>query len=107
VAARRRSVTLEHRDPDLPDVSADEPVRRLFADHTSPSRHLMRRGRHERLKTALASLSHHDREVLVMRHLEQLGAAEIAAMLELSDAAVKSRLLRVLMRMRDQMGGPE
>jgi len=42
-----------------------------------------------------------------MRHLEQLGTAEIAAMLELSEAAVKSRLLRALMRMRDQMGSPE
>jgi RNA polymerase sigma-70 factor (ECF subfamily) len=107
VAARRRSVTLEHRDPDLPDASADELVRRLFADDTSPSRHLMRQERHERLKTALASLSQRDREVLVMRHLEQLSTAEIAAMLELSEAAVKSRLLRALLRMRDQMGGPE
>ena len=42
-----------------------------------------------------------------MRHLKQLSTAEIAAMLELSEAAVKSRLLRALMRMRDQMGGPE
>jgi RNA polymerase sigma-70 factor (ECF subfamily) len=106
VTAHRRSVTLEHRDLDLPDASADELVRRLFAADTSPSNHLMRLERHERLKGALAALPQRDREVLVMRHLEQLSTAEIAAMLEISEPAVKSRLLRALLRMREQMGDP-
>ena len=57
---------------DLPDASADKLVRRLFAADTSPSNHLMRQERHERLKGALATLPQRDREVLVMRHLEQL-----------------------------------
>jgi RNA polymerase sigma-70 factor (ECF subfamily) len=64
----------------------------------------MREERHERLKAALAALPPRDREVLVMRHLEQLSTGEIAAMLEISESAVKSRLLRALVRMRDQMG---
>jgi RNA polymerase sigma-70 factor (ECF subfamily) len=106
VSAERRSVTLERRDLDLPDASADQLVRRLFADNTSPSNHLMREERHERLRTALASLPQRDREVLVMRHLEQLSTAEISAMLEISEPAVKSRLLRALVRMREQMGDP-
>jgi RNA polymerase sigma-70 factor (ECF subfamily) len=104
VTAQRRSVALERRAPDLPDASADELVQRLFADNTSPSNHLMRQERHERLKGALASLPPRDREVLVMRHLEQLSTAEIAAMLEISEPAVKSRLLRALIRMRERMG---
>src|SRR5262249_31510080 len=79
----------------------------LSADDTSPSRHLMRQERHERLKTALASLSRRDRGVRVMRHLEQLGTAEIAAMLSIGEAAAKARLFCALMRMRDRMGGPE
>jgi RNA polymerase sigma-70 factor (ECF subfamily) len=106
VTAQRRSATLEHKDLDLPDASADQLVRRLFASDTSPSHHLMREERHERLKAALASLPQRDREVLVMRHLEQLSTAEIAAMLEISEPAVKSRLLRALIRMRAQMGDP-
>lgn len=106
VSALRRSVTLEQRDLDLPDASADELVRRLFTADTSPSNHLMRQERHDRLKGALASLPQRDREVLVMRHLEQLSTAEIAAMLEISEPAVKSRLLRALIRMREQMGDP-
>jgi RNA polymerase sigma-70 factor (ECF subfamily) len=106
VTTQRRSVTLEHRDLALPDASADDLVRRLFADNTSPSNHVMRQERHERLKRALASLPQRDREVLVMRHLEQLSTTEIAAMLEISEPAVKSRLLRALIRMREQMGEP-
>jgi RNA polymerase sigma-70 factor (ECF subfamily) len=106
VTTRRRSVTLEHKGLELPDASADELVRRLCADNTSPSNHLMRQERHERLKRALASLPPRDREVLVMRHLEQLSTAEIAAMLEISEPAVKSRLLRALIRMREQMDEP-
>jgi RNA polymerase sigma-70 factor, ECF subfamily len=106
VTTQRRSVTLEHRDLDLPDASADQLVRRLLAADTSPSNHLMRQERHERLKAALASLPQRDREVVVMRHLEQLSTVEIAAMLEISEPAVKSRLLRALIRMREQMGDP-
>jgi RNA polymerase sigma-70 factor (ECF subfamily) len=66
----------------------------------------MRQERHDQLKTALAALPQKDREVLVMRHLEQLSTAEIAEMLEISEAAVKSRLLRALIRMRGEMGDP-
>jgi RNA polymerase sigma-70 factor, ECF subfamily len=106
LASQRRSVTMEHRDTFLPDASTDALVQNLFADDTSPSNHLMRQERHERLKTALASLSQKDREILVMRHLERLSTAEIAAMLELSEPAVKSRLFRALIRMRELMREP-
>src|SRR4051794_39499423 len=106
VTTQRRSVTLEHRELELPDASADQLVRRLFAADTSPSNRMIRQERHERLKGALASLPQRDREVLVMRHLEQLSTSEIAAMLEISEPAVKSRLLRALIRMREQMGEP-
>ena len=107
VAAQRRSVTLEQREPELPDASADILVRTLFATDTSPSNQLMREERHERLKAALATLPQRDREVLVMRHLEQLSIAEIAAMLEIGEPAVKSRLLRALIRIRERMGDSE
>jgi RNA polymerase sigma-70 factor (ECF subfamily) len=106
VTSQRRTVTMEHGNLELPDASADVLARGLFADDTSPSNNLARQERHERLRTALASLSQRDREVLVMRHLEQLTTAEIAAMLEITEPAVKSRLLRALIRMREQMGDP-
>ena len=49
---------------------------------------------------ALAELSPRDREVLVMRHFEQLGTAEIAEALGITEAGVKVRLLRALARSR-------
>ena len=87
-----------------PDASADQLVRRLFAADTSPSNRVIRQERHERLKGALASPPERNREVLVMRHLEQVSTAEIAAKLEISEPVVKSRILRTLIRMREQLG---
>jgi len=49
-------------------------------------------------------LSGRDREVLVLRHLEELSAAEVGAVLGLSEAAVKMRALRALKRLRALMG---
>ena len=39
-----------------------------------------------------------------MSHLEQLGTAEIAATLGVTEGAVKVRLLRALVRLRGQLG---
>lgn len=106
VAAQRRTVTREEHEPEQPDTPAAQPDRTLFATDTSPSNHLMREERHERLRAALAGLSPQDREVVVMRHLEQLSIVEIAATLKIGEAAVKSRLLRALIRMRERMSDP-
>ena len=49
---------------------------------------------------ALQRLSPKDREVLVLRYLEQLSTEETAAVLGLRESAVKMRHLRALERMR-------
>ena len=46
------------------------------------------------LKNALASLSPDHREVLVLKYVEEVTVAEIAAVLSLSEHAVESRLAR-------------
>jgi len=53
------------------------------------------------VQAALARLSPRDREVLVLRHLEQMTTAEIAATLAISEAAVKKRHVRALERLRE------
>jgi len=103
VVSQRRSVMREHRDSEPVDASADELVRRLLAGDTSPSQHVIRKERHEQLRKALGALTDRDREIVLMRHLEHLSTAEIAGALEISESAVKSRLLRALLRMRQQM----
>lgn len=105
LAAQRRSVARESRprnESDPPDTLA----LRLEADGTSPSGHLLRKERHDRLKAALELLPARDREVLVLRHLEQRGPSEIAERLGISEGAAKARLLRALMRLRSVMEGP-
>ncbi len=105
VLAQRRSIHRESREPELnlPDDSALELSRRLMASDTSPSNRLIRQERLEEVMQALAALAPRDREVLVMRHLEQLATAEIAEALGISVGAVESRLLRALIRLRGRM----
>src|SRR5262245_59310324 len=77
--AQKRSVRRE--DPDflaLPDESAVQLARRLLAPGSSPSKRLLRDELRGRVQAALAQLSPRDREVLVLRHLEQLSTLETA-----------------------------
>jgi RNA polymerase sigma-70 factor (ECF subfamily) len=58
----------------------------------------------DRLHAALAQLGEADREVLVLRYLEDLSTRELAAVLGLGESAVKMRQLRALRRLRDLLG---
>jgi RNA polymerase sigma-70 factor, ECF subfamily len=101
VGARRRSVTREERgDLALPDESVLLLAQRLFSSHSSPSRRLIREEEREELRAALTALPSRDREVLVMRHMEQMEIGEIASVLGITVGAVKARHLRALLRLR-------
>lgn len=103
VVSQRRSITRESRSPELSDESAATLGRTLLANDTSPSNRLLRQERLDEVMAALEALSPRDREVLVMRHLEQLGTAEIAEALGITEGAVESRLLRALIRLRGRL----
>jgi RNA polymerase sigma-70 factor (ECF subfamily) len=100
VRAGKRSVEREERSLPLPDESAVELVRRLFARGSSPSAPLRRREVTARVQAALARLTARDRELLVLRHLEQMPTRDVAAVLGLSEGALKMRQLRALERLR-------
>ena len=105
VRAQRRSVTREEAEPlGLPDGSVLALADRLLARAASPSEALGREELKQRVRAALDRLSGRDREVLVLRHLEELSAAEVGAVLGLSEAAVKMRALRALKRLRALTG---
>jgi RNA polymerase sigma-70 factor (ECF subfamily) len=99
--AQRRSVAREEPWPmTLSDDSVRQLANRLLSREASPIRRMIRDELGERLRTALAGLSPRDREVLVMRHLEQLAVEEIASVLGISAGAVMTRHTRALMRLR-------
>lgn len=99
VAAQRRSVTREANGDPVGD-STPELADRLVDAHSSPSRRVLREELRGRVRAALDRLAERDREVLVLRHLEQLSTAETAAVLGVTEGAVKLRHLRALDRLR-------
>lgn len=105
IQTRKRSITREEcLAPPLPDGSALELADRLLARGSSPSARLRRQEVCGRVQKALAQLAEHDREVLVLRHLEQLSTREIAAVLGITEGAVYTRHLRALERLRKLLG---
>ena len=108
VQARKRSVCREELEVRaLPDESLAELASRLVTTSTSPSQRLLRKEVQHRMRAALERLPVRDREVLELRHLEQLSVAETAAVLGLSQSAVKTRHLRALERLRDLLGNSQ
>ncbi len=75
-------------------------VDRLLATDTTPGHRLVREERRRQVVDALARLGPTDRELLVLRYVDQLGFAEIAALLEIEVGAAKMRHLRALERLR-------
>jgi RNA polymerase sigma-70 factor (ECF subfamily) len=84
----------------LPDKSANILAGHLVASGTSPSQRALRAEQLDRVRVALAQLPENDREVLVMRYLEQLSNQEIAAVMDVTEAVVKTRHVRALARVR-------
>jgi RNA polymerase sigma-70 factor (ECF subfamily) len=106
LAVQKRSLTREGRgDLVLPDESAMQLVDRLVGTGTSPSRQATRQEMRQRVRAALERLPVHDREVVILRHLEQLGFVEIAGVLGISEAATRSRYRRAVERLHNLLSG--
>jgi len=98
--AGRRAVGREEPGG-LPDGSVRELAARLAGDDAGPSAQAGLAEDRARVRAALDRLPAGDREVLVLRYLEDLSTSEAAAALGVSEGAVKMRLLRALRRLHD------
>jgi RNA polymerase sigma-70 factor (ECF subfamily) len=108
VKTHMRSVTRESPGSlPLPDESALELANRVAGPGTSPSNQLARAEEHARVQAALEAISEREREVLVMRYLEQLSTKEIAAALGINVGAVRTRHLRALDHLRRLLSDPQ
>lgn len=104
IQSKRRSVEREEPIP-LSAQYAAVLTERLCARGSTPSRQALQNESRARVRAALDALPETDREVLVMRNLEQLSVAETAEVLGLSTGAVKMRHVRALTRLQASLGG--
>jgi len=108
-AAQRRSVDREQHVANLgnDDRSAADLVSLLKDAELTPAAATVRKEMEQRFLEALNELSDDDREMIVMRHFEHLGNAEVAQALNLTPPAAGMRYLRAIRRLREVLGGDE
>jgi RNA polymerase sigma-70 factor, ECF subfamily len=108
--AGRRSMDREQRI-DAPlggNSSAINLAAQLVDRELTPATAATRRELEVRFQAAIALLDEIDREVILMRHFEQLSNSEVAQALEISEPAAGMRYLRAVRRLRqslDETGG--
>lgn len=88
--------SLEHSSLDLAAQLCDVEL--------TPGAEALHRELASRFQAALAQLDEADREIVLMRHQEQLGNTEAAEILGLTPAAAGMRYLRALRRLRAALG---
>lgn len=88
---------------DYPAASSAELAARLLGRDPRASEAAIRAERKLRLQEALDGMDVIDREVLVLRHFEQLGNGECARVLGLSESAANKRYIRALRRLKEML----
>jgi RNA polymerase sigma-70 factor (ECF subfamily) len=94
-----REISLYHGA--LPEASSAALAAQLLGRLTTPSQAAIRAERKIRLQEALNSLDPIDREVLALRHFEELSNTEAAAVLGLDKSAASKRYARALIRLKE------
>ena len=96
-----REVTL-HRGG-LPEADSVSLAAHLLGQLTTPSQAAIKAETGLMVQEALNSMDPVDREVLALKHFEQLTTSEIAQVLGMSKAGAGSRYLRAIKRLKDIM----
>jgi RNA polymerase sigma-70 factor (ECF subfamily) len=106
----RRHLGTQMRDADrevslhrggFPEADSVSLAAQLLGKLTTPSQAAIKAEQRIYVQEALNSMDPIDREVLALKHFEQLSTAEIAEVLGLSKAGAGSRYLRAIKRLRE------
>jgi RNA polymerase sigma-70 factor (ECF subfamily) len=89
----------------LPQVTSLSLAEHLLGKLTSASRAAMRAELKIRVQEALNSMDPNDREVLILRHFEELSNSEAAQVLGIKPSAAVNRYVRALKRLKDVFQG--
>jgi RNA polymerase sigma-70 factor (ECF subfamily) len=84
----------------LPAASSAALAAQLLGKHTSPTQAAVRAERMMRLQEALNTLEPIDREVLSLRHFEEMTLKETAQSLAIEESAAAKRYIRALKRLK-------
>jgi RNA polymerase sigma-70 factor, ECF subfamily len=109
LGAQRRDPRQEvrlHGGP-LPAATSVALAQQLLGSYTGPSEAAARAELRLRLEEALNAMEPVDREILALRHFEQLTNAEAAQELGLEEAAASKRYVRALRRLKGVLAGAE
>src|SRR5947209_5269543 len=103
--AQKRGVSREQplARPGWAEQSSLDLAGQLIDQELTPATAAIRQELERRLHEALARLQDDDREVILMRHYEQLTNQEVAGALGLTEAAASMRYLRAVRKLRDLM----
>jgi RNA polymerase sigma-70 factor (ECF subfamily) len=85
----------------LPQVTSLSLAEQLLGKLSTASHAAMRAELKIRVQEALNSMDPHDREVLILRHFEDLSNGEAAAVLGIKPSAACNRYVRALKKLRD------
>lgn len=98
-----QEVSLHHGA--LPQVSSLSLAEHLLGKLSTASKAAMRLELKLRVQEALNSMDPHDREVLILRHFEELTNSEAAQVLGIKPSAAVNRYVRALKRLKDVFQG--
>ena len=104
LGSKRRDARLEQDLADELDHSSMALDRRLLAVGSSPSHRAARREQAVVVAETLARLPPDYREVIILRHLEELSFSEVAQRMDRTLDSVKKLWVRGLAQLRDLMG---
>jgi RNA polymerase sigma-70 factor (ECF subfamily) len=101
--AQRRSIDKEQAiaRPAWADESSNALAAQLIDAERTPASEAIQAELSRRLASAVNELSDDDREIILMRHHEQLANQDVAKLLGLTEAAASMRYLRALRRLRE------
>jgi RNA polymerase sigma-70 factor (ECF subfamily) len=89
----------------LPQVTSLSLAEHLLGKLSTASKAAMRVELKLRVQEALNSMDPHDREVLILRHFEELSNAEAAQVLGIKPSAAVNRYVRALKRLKEVFQG--